>query len=134
MRIEGEPRFMVQVWGDWDTVVRALQKWFDKIENQKPNDEDDANWASYNIEFTKARDAVNVIESAEDAGLYCNLAVNFFDRESGVSVWAATGNGFDHMSRDKSKNKPACTVRFNDFDAKRKESVEQAIKILQGVK
>ena len=89
-----KPKFELRICGDWLTVIGVSDQDFDKLINQKPNDEDSAEYNEYRLTFETADDLLAAYHAYRGPRLEVNIAVHVKSEELGVDVFATTADGW----------------------------------------
>ena len=88
------PRFVVCIYGDWQSVISAKGYW-DELIGQKPNDEEDANYSSYQVACLSVAAITEAYrEFHERLKLRCELLCSVQSETLGVDCRIQTGDGY----------------------------------------
>lgn len=137
---EATGSFCVRVWGDWQTVIGEVHKIhrdaktersaevYESVLEQKPYDEDDADYSQYRIRSVNPLEICGLIQRFHQARLSCDLVCEI-KSDRGVEAYAATGFGMG-------RKEPNYSVSIDSakISADMTEAISQAISILKKVK
>jgi hypothetical protein len=123
MRRSGKPRWSLVVSGDWETVISA-REYREQLLDQKPFDEQMAEWHVYRIDCeTTAAFVAAYRVFCERLKLQCEFEASFISDDRLVRSEMQTG--FDGDSE------PRCSVDAEFPESKVRDAVKQAIALLE---
>lgn len=124
MKRHGQPKWRLVVWGDWSTVIGVAGKWRDELLDQKPFDQEDAEYGEYHVACETTSELVYAYLAFHGgARLRVAFAVEF-EPDKQCRVYAATDNGYG-------KNEPTCIVKADIDHNQVVNAANAAIEILR---
>lgn len=123
MHRSGKAQLELIVWGDWYTVI-GVREYRDILLDQKPIDDEDANYRSYRIRCNSTEELMRAAEAFRKAKLLCAIGMRFISDDGNVIVSAISGSGYG-------TDEPYCSVEFKESELKAKRAIQQAIQILK---
>lgn len=87
----GNPKWFVEIWGDWQTVVRR-DSYRDILLGQMPIDEDDADNKCYRVPCEDTAAIVQAIDAFSGDGLRAFVACEFTSDDKTCRVYANNGD------------------------------------------
>lgn len=130
MKRHGIPKLFAYVWGDWHSVIDVARKHKsdelrDILLDQKPYDEDDAEYKQYRISAKSTAELVAIYRAFHDeAKLRCAFAFEWESDDKAVSMWMCSGDGYG-------KNEPHCSLHSKDMASDHEAAIRTAIKTLE---
>jgi len=92
-----KPEFALHVHGDWYTII-AVREYRDALLDQKPYDEDDAQYKRYALPCRTAKELFAAYQAFSAEHLRCDVAVTVESPTLGVTCFAATGTGYERTA------------------------------------
>lgn len=94
---EPEITFTVEICGDWSSVIRTVQpdspQW-ERLLQQKPMSEEDAEYGSYRLEAATVDELFETAERFRKEKLLVHVGVVIKSKSLGIQASAFTGDGF----------------------------------------
>lgn len=123
MRRNGKPKWRIVVSGDWETVISA-REYREQLIDQKPYDEDMAEWHQYRIECQTTADFVAAYRVfCEQLKLRCEFEASYLSDDRLLRSEMQTGFDGD--------GEPSCAVYTEFPESKVRDAVKQAIALLE---
>ena len=121
MRLDVEAKWSVQVCGDWHTVI-GLREYRDDLIDQKPYDEDDAEYGIYTIPCADMDAIRKALDACHEKHLYAYVAVEINHEHLELSL--CSGDGYSR------ENKPCSRVIIKETSKARRDMIDEAIDLL----
>jgi hypothetical protein len=93
MKRHGAPELIVFVWGDWHTVISA-RDYRDSLLDQKPFDEEDAQYGQYELICGTTQEMVDAHRAFRKLQLKCAFGFRFKSDDKAVEVYASSDDGY----------------------------------------
>jgi hypothetical protein len=91
MKRHAKPTLALVVWGDWHSII-AVREYREQLIDQKPWDEDDGDYKSYNVPCANTAELVKAYEAFK--GFRRSFCIKY--RSDEWSITAATEDGYSN--------------------------------------